>query len=158
MKTDLPDLAKIVANSGVDLYRSTTYQSGTPKQKAQRQLKERTHYVDDGTLKGFKARITQAWMSSSGLAFWIMESMPKRHGADERGFRAMAFDVYGNQLGPDTPAREMHATSKAAERAFWAWFNDFDLQAHYKAEITRRADRMVEAATDLRKAARKIKI
>ena len=73
-------------------------ESGHPKWDAQRNLQGRTHYVDDDTLKGFKARILDAGLAHDGLTYWLIESVGSKPTDPRRNKRFVAFDVFGTVL------------------------------------------------------------
>lgn len=158
MKYDTPELANLIKDAGYKLFDSVAYSALTSKAKAQNQLAGRTHYVDDGTLKGFDSRILQAHTSSSGLVFWIMESLPTSHMGSKRGSRVVAFDIFGECLLRRPPRAELASTSAQAEKRFWAEFNKFDLQDHYLRTLQFKLDRLNEERTQLQKLTRKLKV
>lgn len=158
MKYDTPELANLIKDAGYTLFDSVAYSALTNKAKAQNQLAGRTHYVDDGTLKGFGSRILQAQMSCRGLVFYIMESLPKDNRSGERGFRMVAFDIFGECLLRRLPRAELASTSAQAEKRFWAEFNEFDLQDHYLHTLQLKLDRLNEERTKLQKLTRKLKV
>lgn len=65
---------------------------------AQRNLKGRTHYVDDATLKCFKARILRGCNSKNGLYYVLQESLPHPDFDMKRVRRNVVFNVFGRVI------------------------------------------------------------
>lgn len=123
------------------------------KRNAQNNLSGRTYYVDDGTLKYFNSRIVAANAVSENLIFWIIESTAKNANNTARGFRFVAFDLFGTVL--ERPALEtMASTKEKARRDFWEWFNGFDTAAHYSAVFAKKAEKLKIQAAEFKAMAR----
>lgn len=133
---DAPALAKIVQNAySVNLFGRKC--GDTAKEEAQKNLNGLTHYVDDGTLKLFHCRILSVKHSCAGLILGLIESAPRDHRNKSRGFRFVAFDVFGNSVMRQD-IDSLFASAKEAERAYYAWLDfEFDLAAHYKKIMQR---------------------
>ena len=132
---------KELANQIAQAFDQTLYHSKflkTPKANAQVMLRERTHYVDDDTLKFFGCLIKSAQPSTFGLFYRITESLSLPTGG--RGFRTVLFDLEG-QVVYRPSLDEMQTTTAKAEKAFYAWFNEFDEVKHYREQIALKATR-----------------
>lgn len=158
MKYDTPELANLIKAAGYNLYSSVAYSMKSAKVRAQEQLDGRTHYVDDKGLKGHGSRILEAQTGCMGLMFYILESVPKTHKGSERGFRMVAFDIFGRILMEKPKEIELASTSAQARKRFWAEFNKFDLQDHYLRTLQFKLDRLNEERTKLQKLTRKLKV
>lgn len=129
---------KELANQIAQAYDQTLYHSKflrTPRNNAQVMLGGRTHYVDDNTLHFFNARITSAQPSTFGLFYRITESLSLPTGG--RGFRTVLFDL-GGQVVYRPTLEEMQTTTNKAEKAFYKWFETFDIQTYYRDQIRER--------------------
>lgn len=118
-------LAAAIRASGTELFNDNSYDH---KRNAQNNLSGRTHYVDDGTLRYFHARIVAANPVTEGLIFWIIESSARDSRNTSRGFRFVAFDIFGTVI-ERADIDNMVNTKEQARRAFWEWFNGFDTLA-----------------------------
>lgn len=117
---------------------------------AQRNLAGRSHYCDDDTLKYFHSRIQSARPECHGLVLVIVESAAADYQNRSRGFRFVAFDLFGTVINDrDT----LHKESDKAHADAAAWLQSFDVLAHYRADMTERAERMARRAADMRAAA-----
>jgi hypothetical protein len=103
------------------LYRDESYNA---KYNAQRNLSTRTHYVDNDTLKYFKARITYARHTHDGRLFCIVESLPIGGPDAARGFRFKVFDLVGNVLNHDNDTS--YKTSAQALQAMREFVDGLD--------------------------------
>ena len=145
------ELAKIVSRttSGARLYESQYFYN--PKDYAQNQLIGRTHYVDESTLKYFHARVVGAHEDADGLLFWIVESSATDPDNNGRGFRAVAFDIFGEVVyRPDLA--DMVKTSDKARALYREWREGFDIAAHYREALESRARRLDKEAQGYRDA------
>ena len=93
------------------LYQSM-YRSSA-KYEAQDQLKGRTHYVDDDSLRFHHCRIIQCDISHNGMLFWLIESVSMDMNNTKRGFRYVVFDVFGNVISRHD-LKDCVSTSKKA--------------------------------------------
>src|SRR3974377_2288760 len=80
----------------INLYR---HESSNPKFNAQRNLQDRTHYVDDASLRWHKSRVLSAPIVTNGLflAITTTSAAPDPDNTP-RGFRYVIFDIFGNIL------------------------------------------------------------
>ncbi len=139
--------------NAMDLY---TDKSSDPKWNAQRNLEGRTHYVDDGTLRFHKARILAARPICNGLLFMLIESVAMDPDNRKRGFRGVAFDLYGNTV-TRSDLEDCASTRVKAEKEFWREVEKIDAKAvnlaaldrtrkYQSEELERDAERIVKAA------------
>lgn len=132
MKSKIDKIAAALNTKGIPLFR---HQSCYPENDAPRNLSGRTHYVDAGTLKYFRARILSASHAADGLLFWIVESVSSRpnHGGHTR--RAVVFDVFGSVVND----RDIwHKTTEQAEKTAAEFVKSFDAVKHTEKEIRDR--------------------
>lgn len=111
------------------------HESCDTKYDAQRNLRGRTHYCDEDTLKFHHSRITGGHIEHSGLVYVLTTSDALDMHNTRRGFRSVVFDVFGTVLSrPDLEhaSNTSHQAQKVAE-AF-----ECDLLAHYKEAIESR--------------------
>lgn len=122
--------------------------SSNAKWNAQSNLRGKTHYVDEDTLRCFYSSITSTYDIDHGLVFTLIESVAADHRNQSRGFRFVAFDLCGTVINERASAsREtLFRNSRQAEKAMWAWADEFDTLAHYKMVLTERAERMKKEA------------
>ena len=122
-------------------------QSGYPLADAQRNLSGKTHYVDDDTLRGFRAKITDAGIAHGGLTYWIIESVRSKPSDIPGGhFRFVAFDVDGSVL---TTRDVWHRSTAAAHKHGVAWLASHDATAHTRALLATRAARAKREAEQI---------
>ena len=129
---------KELANQIAQAYDQTLFHSKflkTPKDNAQVMLRGRTHYVDDDTLRFFGCLIKSAQPSTFGLFYLITESLSLPTGG--RGFRTVLFDL-GGQVVYRPTLEEMQTTTNKAEKAFYAWFETFNIETYYRDQIRER--------------------
>ena len=106
----------------------------TAKANAQAMLEGRTHYVDDSTMRYFNSRITLAQPSTFGMFYLITESISPDGQNGKRGFRTILFDINGRVVyGPSL--ENLENTSTKAEKAFYKWFESFNVEIYYKNQI-----------------------
>lgn len=127
-------LSTLLRSIGIRPYRSESY---NPKYDAQTNLVGRTHYVDDDTLRGFRARITDTGQAHDGLSFWLVEAVGSKPSDIPGGhFRFVAFDVFGTTI---TERDMWHRSTQAAVKAGQAWLAQWDAIGHTSARLTERA-------------------
>lgn len=120
-----------------------------PKPNAQANLQGRTHFVDDDTLRFFGSRILSAHEKEAGLLFVIIESSYLDWNKTKRGFRFAVFDVFGTCIA--RPEIEQASRSRHdASMHFFAWYDSFDLSAHYAKAIEEKAARQQREVDGLR--------
>jgi hypothetical protein len=148
MTVSMPQLADKLHRMGFSRFEDY---SGNSKYTAQRNLDGRTHYCDDSTLRYFHARITGCAPSHDGLILRVTESVSTDSFNKKRGFRCVAFDVFGEAIyRPEL--EQCVSTSAQAQAAYNAWRNAFDLAAHYRTALSARAKRLDREAAELRQA------
>lgn len=127
------------------------------KAMAQRNLIGKTHYADDDTLKFFYARINHCRTSHEGLTLCIVESVAADFNNRSRGFRFVAFDLFGTVINDQDSVAAMRSTSSKAVDDLHKWAESFDVLAHYKLAMSERAARLKRESADLAKASRAIR-
>ena len=110
-------------------------ESGDPKCDAQRNLRGRTHYCDDDTLRWHHSRITGGHAEHSGLVYVLTCSDALDMHNARRGFRSVVFDVFGTVVSRDN-LEDAKSTSNAARKV--ADNFELDLLAHYRGELASR--------------------
>lgn len=125
-------------------------ESSYPEYDAPRNLQGRTHYVDEDTLKSFKAKILNGGCTKDGLLYWLVESVQSRpdHGGYTR--RAVVFDVFGTVINErpnfaGTQGEWFKDTRKAEDSAF-AFLKSFDAVTHTAKVLEENAKRDILAA------------
>jgi hypothetical protein len=125
----------------LDLFRT---HSSYPKNNAQANLRGRTNYVNDDTLRYFRARILSTYHTDSGLLFAMVESCSGDFEHKTRICRPVIFDVFGNVLHRPK-LEESFRTRPQAERAMWKALDAIDAkQVTLEALATRRRQTMRE--------------
>lgn len=140
---------------GVSLFERHSYDA---KYCAQRNLSGKSHYADDDTLKYFHARINSVKIAHEGLIFAMVESVANDPDNRSRGFRFIAFDLFGTVLNDRNHVDGTHRKSDGAYRDMLEWLDSFDVLAHYKTAMQDRAARLKREADDMNKAARAIRL
>lgn len=131
-------------------------ESSDTVRNAERNLAGKTHYVDADTRRYYHSRINAANVSESGLVFWIIESVAADSRNTSRGFRAVAFDLFGTVLSR-VALDELATTSDKARKAYYVWLETFNVAAHYTGLMQRDAARAKEQAANLARVAKTIK-
>lgn len=124
-------------------------ESSDPKYNAQRNLRGKTHYVDDDTLRFHKSRVLSARNLHNGLLFRIVTSDALDMHNTRRGFRAVVFDVFGTTIDRpklDEASNTSNAAIKASEK------QEIDLFAHYQAALQSELKQRQDACTDYQQA------
>lgn len=118
---------------------------------AQRNLSGITHYADPDTLKFFHSRILRCRAECEGLVLILVESVATDHRNTGRGFRFVAFDLFGTVINdrPNATSETLAKSSDKARAAAEEWLTGFDVAAHYRAAMTERAERMRKDAQAL---------
>lgn len=130
-------LAESLKQAGFYLFR---VESCTPKYDAQRNLQDKTHYVDDDTLRFHKSRILSAELKEGGAFYYIRESFAATMDNNERKQRVVLFDIFGNTVYHPS-IDDSSKTEKQATEAFWQWFNAFDSVEYYTKLFATMAER-----------------
>jgi hypothetical protein len=140
---------QLLNNANLRTFQNRYYSNA--KYSAQESLAGITHYVDDNTLKFFKAKILRAKPINDGALYMILESSSKDFEHTKRGFRVVVFDVFGDSIY--RPALdEMHDTTKQALKAFENWSKSFDVDAYYRERMARKAIQLKKQAERLEEA------
>jgi len=127
----------------------------TPVRNAQDALTGITHYCVADTLRYHHSRIVGAVAVSEGAFFKIIETCSQDYNNTRRGYRVVLFDLTGTTVyRPDL--EELTRTREQAEKAFWAWFNQFDELAHYRNKLNSKADKLARQIAELNDAAQVI--
>jgi hypothetical protein len=121
------------------------------KTNAQRNLTGRTHYVDPDTLRFFHSRLIHAEIHAEGLLFVLIESTAEDMRNTKRGFRFVAFDLFGTVLNDRKDTA--HKTSDKARHAAADWLDAFNVADHYRDTFRQRAERLQREAADMLMAA-----
>lgn len=156
-KTELTlELARDIARAcGKDRFERKGYDA---KFNAQSNLTGRTHYADDSTLKFFHARINSCRVAHEGLVFAMVESVAEDMNNSRRGFRFVAFDIFGAVINDRSSTDSLHRKSDKAISDMLTFLESFDVLAHYKDAIGDIADRLKRQAADMAAMCRRIKV
>lgn len=140
MKTTTTDeeIKAIIAALAKLHLRPFGYESGDSKYNAQRNLRGKTHYVDDETLRWHKSRVCSAGHLHGGLLFRITTSDALDMNNTRRGFRVVVFDVFGTTIYRPK-LEEAFSTSQAAFKA--SEKQEIDLVKHYEEAIANELKR-----------------
>lgn len=149
MKTvNISDFAKTISEAlNIRLFDNTSYDA---KRDAFSNLSGKTHYVDPDTLRYFHSRVVYAQPAKCGLIYWIVESAAKDHENKMRGFRFVAFDLFGTVL-QRASLEGMTSTSAPAKKQFYMWLETFDAVDHYRAVFAVKAEHAARDALAFRK-------
>jgi len=143
----MKSLANILTHESLPKRYERQY-SDNPTISAQKNLEGRTHYVEPSTLKWHGARILSALPVSDGAFFKIIETVNVEYTNKKRGYRAVVFDLFGTVIYH--PKLEDTFTNKEkAEKAFYAWFDQFDEIGHYQYAISQTITRLNKEAQSL---------
>lgn len=126
------------------------YRAVDTKRNAQANLSDKTHYVDDDTLRFHKSRILTSRAIANDSLFLITESCALDYQNRIRGFRCVVFDLTGGVVYR-VPLDECYPTSKKAEKAFGDWYESFDVRQHYVDLIAHKATSLRQQADLLAK-------
>lgn len=128
------------------------YQSSDAKRNAQLNLLGKSHYVDEDTLRFFKARILRSGeVDYNGFLFYLVESIGSKEEEPRKNKRFVVIDAFGECL---TDHEQYYKTTDQALQACREWVREFDLAGHYFKRIKERAKRLKTQATDANKALR----
>lgn len=112
-----------------------------PTISAQKNLDGRTHYVDPATLKYHGSRVLSALPVSDGAFFKIIETVSLDYQHTKRGYRAVVFDLFGTTIFCPS-LEETHTNREKADKAFYAFFDQFDEIGHYQDAIASKIKRL----------------
>lgn len=127
------------------------YKSCYPKYNAQENLRGKSHFVDDETLRFFGSRISRASETCSGLLFYVVESSYLDMNKTKRGFRYAVFDLFGNEVARQS-LDEALPTSERAYKAMYDRINSLDVAEHYRQalqSVIRHSSRKTETAKEV---------
>ena len=147
-ETQLEQIKKALYRQGIGLFECKSCYGDS---NARQNLRGRTHYVDEDTLRYFKARILDGRKTDDGLLFVLVESVnskPDHGGLNKRG---VVFDVFGTVL---TERDSWFRTSEQAAKFAREFVAGFDAVKHTRNEIKAKAKRDVETARETLKALR----
>lgn len=124
-------------------------ESGDPRTNAQRNLRGKTHYVDDETLRWHHSRIIRCNAEHGGLLLCVTCSDALDPRNTRRGFRTVVFDCFGDMVSRPK-LEEAKSTARAALNA--SAKEPVDLLAHYR-EALMAANRRLESSQQEHQAA-----
>lgn len=127
-------------------------QRSTPVLNAQDALTGITHYCDPQTLRYHHSRIVGACVVSCGAFYKVTETCSQDYQNTRRGYRVVLFDLTGEAVYRPS-LDELTRTREQADKAFYAWLNEFDELGHYRDKLNRKADRLARQIADLNCAA-----
>jgi len=144
MKTEsIKMIEKAACVADVSLYKSA-YMT-TEKALAQRQLKGRTHYCDDSTLRYFGARINETRQDDNGLWFALRESVQPP--SSKRLHRWVIFDIFGQ-----AECTEDCTTGAAADKLLPALIASKDWELHTREQLLKIAASGLNKSEQIRNA------
>lgn len=114
--------------------RKYQYMYMKPKADAQHNLRGRSFYVDDDTLKYHKARVLNCAPACDGLAYWIIESYAADYENRSRAFRPVVFNILGD-IVYRVNLDQGFKTEKAARKALDAFLESFDAVQQTKGAL-----------------------
>ena len=91
-----------------------------PKHIAQESIGNRTHYVDDDTLRYFHSRVLHAEVLAGGLLFGIVESYAVDHENITRAFRPVIFNLFGSVVYRPAMDEGFNSSARAAKDMYKA--------------------------------------
>lgn len=147
-----PNTAQIIAAALSTAPFREAYRSSATL-NAQEALSGITHYCDAGTLRYHHSRIVGASVASCGAFFKVTETCAKDYHNTRRGYRVVLFDLTGEAVYRPS-LDELTRTREQADRAFYAWFNEFDELNHYREKLNRLADQKAREIAVLNECAR----
>jgi hypothetical protein len=110
------------------------YKSSHAKYNAQENLRGKTHFVDDDTMRFFGSRISRASHTASGLLFYVIESSYLDMNKTKRGFRYAVFDLFGNEVARQS-LDEALSSSEKAHKAMYKRIDSLDVAEHYRQAL-----------------------
>lgn len=135
-----PQIAQSIATA-LDTRPFRDAHRSTPVLNAQEELSSITHYCDAGTLRFHHSRIVGASVVSCGAFFKVTETCAQDYQNTRRGYRVVLFDLTGTAVY--RPSRdELTRTREQADKAFYAWLDQFDELNHYRDKINHKADKL----------------
>ena len=113
----------------------------TAASNAQNALSGITHYCDTSTLRFHHSRIVGASVVSCGAFFKVTETCAQDYQNTRRGYRVVLFDMTGSAVYRPS-LDELTRTREQADKAFYAWLDQFDELGHYRDKINNKADKL----------------
>lgn len=113
----------------------------TAASNAQNALSGITHYCDTSTLRFHHSRIVGASVVSYGAFFKVTETCAQDYQNTRRGYRVVLFDMTGSAVYRPS-LDELTRTREQADKAFYAWLDQFDELGHYRDKINNKADKL----------------
>lgn len=135
-----PQIAQSIATA-LDTRPFRDAQRSSPVLNAQDALTGLTHYCDTGTLRFHHSRIVGASVASCGAFFKVTETCAQDYQNTRRGYRVVLFDLTGTAVYRPS-LDELTRTREQADKAFYAWFDQFDELGHYRDKINNKADKL----------------
>ena len=118
-----------------------------PKYSAQNALAGKSHYVDDGTLRYFNAKVLDAGPILDGLFYYIRESKEHSNGFD-RVHDYKYFDIFGNTVREmdKKSERDECYTSAQLAKSEQRWFDVNPIEYYSKKLAERKMRKQAEVA------------
>lgn len=120
----------------------------TAKDTAQANLDGLTHYYSDSSLRSHKSKILSARIECEGLLLVTVESVAIDYENTKRGFRFVAFDVFGRVIAKDD-LDNAKKTKDLAVKAAKDWLGSFDVSAYYMAKLSEIQKRLARDVVDI---------
>lgn len=142
------DLLAGLKAQGIKLFREY---SGMPLNQAQRNLSERTHYVDDTTIRSFAAKVHSVHVLDEGMLLGMVESVQKGFNAEDgRCYRPVFFDLFGNTVyRPEI--EDSFDSIKKAQADFWKQADMLDAEKITLEGIEKKYDAIEEELKEWKK-------
>lgn len=118
-----------------------------PLPMAQDCLSGLTHYVDDETLRYFKAKIVSCRIVDGGRLLAIVERLPCDSFDGPRRSRFVIFNIAGDVINSDERETE-YRTTEQATKAMWAYLNGVDSLAVTREAILSHNKRLADSIID----------
>lgn len=135
-----PQIAQSIATA-LDTYPFKDGDWLTATSNAQNALRGITHYCEPANLRYHHSRIVGACVVSCGAFFKITETCAQDYQNTRRGYRVVLFDLAGTVVYR-LSLNELTRTREQADKAFYAWFDQFDELSHYRDKISNKADKL----------------
>lgn len=135
-----PQIAQSIATA-LDTCIFKDAQRSSPVLNAQDALSGIIHYCDTSTLRFHHSRIVGASVASCGAFFKVTETCAQDYQNTRRGYRVVLFDLTGSAVYRPS-LDELTRTREQADKAFYAWFDQFDEIGHYREQIDGRTDKL----------------
>lgn len=119
-----------------------------PLPNAQRNLCERTHYVDGDSLRFHKSRVLETHITDGGLLFALIESVALNWEGTRRGFRYVVFNIFGDVMSR-VQLEDCWPSKEPARKAMWKFLDGVNAHnettealARHHAQFTAEMDRL----------------